>query len=163
MPTTILKQLEGVWTGEGTGVYLPNVPEFHYIEELTIKPTAKPVVWEFRSTTIHAVSGKPMHVEVGFIRCPPTGLVELVACHPFGLSECSHGQYTPGEALTLCSSDKSGTISRTPTSSAPFTTEIRRIYDLSHDGKELTFFMDMATNQSPDLRNHLVSKLTKVG
>jgi hypothetical protein len=157
----VIQKLVGVWVGKGVGVYPPRVAEFHYVEELTIKQTAKPIVFEFRSITKHAKSGEPMHVEVGFIRCPPRAPVEIVSSHPFGLTEISQGALQSDFKLELTSSEQNGSITRVRSATDPHTTGIRRVYELSQDGNELLFTMDMATSLHPDMQNHLICKLKK--
>jgi hypothetical protein len=152
----------GVWNGRGAGCFPPTVPEFQYTEELTIQPTGKPSVFEFRSSTKHADSGKPMHVECGFIRFPANGNVELIASHPFGLSEMSHGTFKEESSLMELRSDQTvGSISRAPSATSPHTTGIRRVYQLSADGRNMSFTMDMATDLHPDMQNHLICELEK--
>ena len=156
---SLIKQLEGEWTGRGVGVYPFRVPTFKYEELLTIKPTARPNVWEFRSSTKNAVSGKPMHVEVGFIRTPPNGSIELVVAHPFGLVEISSGRRTSPERMELLASEE--TLRRADSASPPFTIGLRRIYELSEDRNSLAFTMEMSTSNHPISQNHLMCKLTR--
>jgi hypothetical protein len=159
MNVQFLKRIEGVWTGRGIGVYPPTVGEFRYIEELTIKQTAKPIVWEFKSVTKHETTGKPMHIEAGFIRAPPTGSIELVASHPFGLTEISNGRIVSADTAELTSNLE--TLHRVPTATSPFTTGLRRVYEISQDNQSLSFTMDMATSNHPELQNHLICKLSR--
>jgi hypothetical protein len=159
MNIQLLKKLEGVWIGRGIGVYPPRVSQFEYEEHLTIKPTAKPTVWEFKSATKHAVSGQPMHVEVGYIRAPSSETIELVASHPFGLTEISSGECSGDARVELVATPK--TLIRVESATSPFTTGLKRVYEVSADGNTLKFTMDMATSNHPELRNHLISNLTK--
>jgi hypothetical protein len=154
-----VKGLEGTWIGGGAGVYPPRVESFEYEELLTIKPTAKPQVWELRSATKNAKSGKPMHVESGFIRAPPNGEIELVVSHPFGLCEISSGSCHSGKKVELHATGNS--LTRVKTAGSPYTTGIRRTYELSDDGDVLKFRMDMATNEHQGLQNHLTSELRR--
>jgi hypothetical protein len=157
--TQIIKRLEGTWKGRGRGKYPPKVSEFEYEEVLTIKSTARPSVWEFRSQTTHGVSGKPLHVEMGFIRTPTSGSIELVATHPFGLLEMSSGECTSDRRIELHAS--LGSLQRVQSATMPFTTGIRRLYELSLNGEKLTFTMDMATSNHPAMQNHLICELEK--
>ena len=159
MNLQFVKKLEGVWVGRGVGVYPPRVARFEYEEHLTVKATAKPTVWEFRSATKHAISGKPMHVEVGYMRAQQTGGVELVASHPFGLTEISSGTCVDDDRVELHAS--SNTLMRVGSATSPHTTGLRRLYAFSDDGDSLTFIMDMATSNHPELQNHLVCKLQR--
>lgn len=155
----VIKKLEGVWQGDGKGIYLPRVPEFSYAETLSITPTSKPSVWEFRSTTVHALSGKPMHIESGFIRASPDGSVELLATHPFGLTEISTGECSNENSFELFATDK--TLRRVQSATEPFTVALKRKYEVSSDGLGLSFTMEMATSNHPEFQKHLVCNLTK--
>lgn len=154
----LLKKLIGTWEGEGICQYPPNVPVTPYLEQLTIRQAAKPTVFEYRSSTQHATTGNTLHVETGFIRCPPnTNLVEMVVSHPFGLAEISEGSVKNG-SMELDTSDGKGII-RVSTTKGNRTTQLVRRYKLVDDCLE--FSMDMATNVH-DLQNHLVSRLKRV-
>ena len=152
-------RLEGTWVGRGLGVYPPRVSPFEYTEILTVKPTAKPHVWEFRSATKSAQLGKAMHVESGFIRAPPNGDIELVASHPFGLVEISSGACQSEHRVELKATEKS--LTRTGSGTAPHTTGLRRVYELSEDGESLRFIMDMSTSDHAELQNHLLCELRR--
>jgi hypothetical protein len=165
----LLKDLEGMWKGEGRGVYPPRVGEFHYVEELTITALPKPNTWELRSVTKHKETGKPMHSEVGFIRCPAhnnestRGNIEFCLVHPFGVTEVSEGQFNEETGTLEVRSSGEG-LSRTKTAKTPFTTELRRVYQLKQgeeQDKYLHFIFDMATTTSP-MQNHLEARLYKV-
>jgi len=155
-----LKSIEGVWIGEGRGVFPPRVPEFRYTEELTIKQSAKPVIFEYRSATRRLQTGEPMHVEVGFIRCPMNSdSIELLASHPFGVAEASHGSLIDSNSMELNCSEP--TLLRTHSSGGVQTTKLKRTYRFDPANKQLLFSMDMATDQHPDLQNHLVCTMRK--
>lgn len=157
---TFLKSIEGVWCGEGRGIFPPRVPEFRYSEELTIRQGAKPPIFEFRSATRRLETGEPMHVEVGFIRCPPDGeTIEMLVSHPFGLAEKSEGVWKDSHSIELQSSES--TMLRTNSAGGVRTTKLKRIYRLDPRTGELTFTMDMATDKHPDIQNHLVCILRK--
>jgi hypothetical protein len=157
---SFVKSLEGVWVGPGRGVFPPDIPEFFYTEELTIKQGAKPVIFELRSITRRADNGAPMHIEVGFIRCPLNqDTAELVASHPFGLSEICHGGINKSGELELHCNEAN--ILRTSSSSGVRTTGLRRIYRMDPESGKLNFEMDMATDKHPELQNHLISTLTR--
>jgi hypothetical protein len=155
----VIRKLEGVWEGNGKGNYPPRVPEFSYAETLSINPTSKPSVWEYRSSTVHALSGKPMHIESGFIRTSPNGSVELIATHPFGLIELSIGECLNENSVELLASDK--TLHRVQSATEPFTVALKRRYEISSDGLGLSFSMEMATSNHPEFQSHLVCNLIK--
>ena len=156
---SFMKSLEGRWVGEGRGRFPPNIPEFRYVEELEIRQGGKPAVFEFRSATRNAETGGPMHVEVGFIRCPAgTSKIEMICSHPFGLSEISHG-ILRGDILEFVCDEAS--MLRTSTTGEVKTTQIRREYVLDHSAGSLVFTMDMATDRHPTIQNHLLCTLRK--
>lgn len=155
-----LKSIEGVWFGEGRGLFPPRVPEFRYIEELTIKQGSKPVIFEFRSATRRLETGEPMHVEVGFIRCPKdSDSVELIASHPFGLAEISEGAVNDSDSMELHCADPA--LLRTNSAGGVRTIKLKRTYKLNRENGELTFVLDMATDKHPDIQNHLVCTMRK--
>jgi hypothetical protein len=171
----VMKRMEGIWRGEGLGEFPPRIAPFQYLEELTIRPMAKPNTWELRSQTRNKVTDKPMHVEVGFIRAQPnaptaqnvqssrldSGKIEFVLSHPFGLSELSEGNYFGNTIEVTCRNDG---LNRVKTATAPFVTETRRVYDLKQeeDGDfSLNFLFEMGTSITP-MQSHLVAKLKKV-
>ena len=161
----MIKQLEGVWRGEGMGEYPPKVPPFQYIEELTVNPLSKPNTWEIRSSTRNKMTSKPMHIETGFVRAHPaddlSGRVEFVISHPFGLSEVSEGNYTNDNIDVYCRNEG---LTRTQSATSPFVTEVRRVYELkrSDNGAHfIDFLFEMATTHSP-MQSHLVARLYKV-
>ena len=160
--------LQGTWKGEGIGEYPPNVPPFQYIEELRIAATSKPLTWEFHSITHNKSTGKPMHSEMGYIRCNPAsnswehqrGKIEFCVTHPFGLTEVSQGNYL--EMAIEVTSRNEG-LTRSNSAKTPFVTEIRRFYELkktSEGSACLEFLLEMATTVSP-MQNHLVARLYK--
>ncbi len=164
----MLRELEGIWRGEGRGVYPPHVAEFNYLEEIIIKPLPKPNMWELKSITKHKGSGKPMHSEMGYIRYFPTendaGTIEFCLVHPFGVTEVSEGEYR-GDNKTIevhCSGDG---FTRTKSAKAPYTIASRRVYTIEGESCSsdycLHFIFDMATTSSP-LQNHLEARLYKV-
>ena len=163
----VLKELEGTWRGEGVGVYPPRITPFYYLEELTIKALPKPNIWELRSSTKHKESLKPMHSEIGYIRCQPTdssnGTIELTLVHPFGVSEICHGEFHGMSISLSCEEDG---LQRTNTAKSPQTTALTRTYQVTidqHDPSKacLEFYMDMATTET-SMQNHLTAKLFKV-
>lgn len=159
-----MARIEGVWVGEGVGIYPPRVGEFHYIEELAFTPTAKPIVWEVRSATRHRDNGKPMHSEVGYLRAPPSDagdLIEIALAHPFGVTELSLGTVVNDHKMQIMAEPSS--LQRTPSAKSPPTTGLRRTYELSPDGSVLTFSMDMATESHPELQHHLLCTLRRKG
>lgn len=84
-----LADLVGTWTGDGTGEY-PTIDGFAYLEELTIAHVGKPFLSMVQRTR-HPETGAPMHAEMGYLRVPREGVVELVVAQPTGLVEIGTG------------------------------------------------------------------------
>jgi hypothetical protein len=159
---SLAQKLVGTWIGSGVGIYPPRVSEFRYVEELIIRTSSKPTVLEFRSATKNEKTSKPMHVEVGFIRFLTPETVEFVVSHPFGVNEISAGRFDETlNRLEVSSSIGEGSIQRVKSASAPYTSELKRVYELSTDGTTMVFSMDMATSLHPTMQNHLVCKYIK--
>ena len=177
----VMKALEGVWRGQGRMHFPPHISPLHYTEELTIRAMAKPNTWEIRSATKNQANDKPMHIEVGFIRCHPvdenSGKIEICVVHPFGVSELSEGEYHD-MTIEVRSTEEKG-LNRVDTAKSPSTTALRRLYEVKMTtdeetsvGKEseskegnvpsLIFHMDMATTSCPEIQNHLLATLYKV-
>ncbi len=155
----LLNRMVGTWEGEGICQYLPTVPVVQYLEQLTIRKGAKPIVFEYRSSTQNAQNGHTLHVETGFFRCPPNSSnIELVAAHPFGLAEISEG-VVEESTVELTSSDFKGIV-RASSSIGSRTTHIVRRYRMTGEDS-LEFTMEMATNNH-DLQNHLTARLKRV-
>ncbi len=175
MPGTpkVMQEMEGIWRGEGRGRYPPRDSTFHYLEELEVRAMPKANSWEIRSSTKHRDTGKPMHSEIGYVRCQPIddnhGNIEFCLIHAFGVSEISHGTY---HDLTITVHSEEGSLTRTNTAKTPYTTALRRHYEIQLDEGEdfnamsgkrfIHFIFDMATTESPNLENHLEAKLYKV-
>ena len=86
---TSLAPLLGTWRGSGAGDY-PTIEPFAYVEELTFTNWGKPFVAMVQRTR-DATTDEPLHVETGYLRPQPGGVVELVVAQPSGILESLEG------------------------------------------------------------------------
>ena len=143
--------LLGKWAGEGRGEY-PTCAEFLYGEETTFSHVGKPfVAYTQRSWSLD--DGRPLHVEMGYLKCPSPGRVDLVVAHPSGHAELSRGT-ADASSLDLRSVEVLGA------SKAKEVTGLSR--KLAVNGDELTYELDMAAVGQP-MTSHLRAVLKRVG
>jgi hypothetical protein len=123
-----LAGLLGTWVGEGEGEY-PTIEPFHYREDVVFGHVGKPFL-TYRQATINRDTGEPLHAEVGYLRAPGGGRVELVLAHPSGIAELSEGTIETlddGVRLHL----RSTGVSHTTT--AKEVTRVERRFELAGD------------------------------
>jgi hypothetical protein len=143
-----LARLVGTWIGHGEGSY-PTIDGFAYLEELTFTHVGKPFLTMVQRTR-HPDSGLPMHTEVGYLRVPTPGVVELVVAQPTGLAEVGVGTVADGSLQVRT------TVHATP--SAKEVTAVER--ELRWDGDELRYRLAMAAVGHP-LTHHLSATLAR--
>jgi len=161
--------LLGRWAGQGKGVY-PTINGFAYEEELTFTNTGRPFV-SYSQRTWKAGTNRavPMHEENGFLRFvggPSSGSkVEAMVTQCTGVQETLAGSWeenAPGESATSFTISLSSTgLQRTPSAKHPFVTTVARRYTVDAANNTLTAVVDMATENTPELQNHLTATLTK--
>ncbi|HLI15151.1 MAG TPA: FABP family protein [Acidimicrobiales bacterium] len=124
--------LLGTWSGTGRGRY-PTVAPFAYREEVAFSHAGRPFL-SYRQETFAEDDGRPLHAEVGYLRCAGRA-VELVVAQPTGLVEVDEGTL---EGTTLSLSSR--LVGRT--SSAKAVDQVRRTVRV--DGDVLTYRLEMA-------------------
>ena len=142
--------LVGTWRGEGRGDY-PTIEAFTYAEEIDFGtvPT-KPFVTYAQRT--RGSDGLPLHSEVGYVRSPAEGLVEMVIAQPTGVTEIQTGAIE-GTSLRLTSMG----VGLTPTAK-----DVRTVHrHITVAGDVLRYRLDLAA-VGQDLRFHLEAELTRV-
>ncbi|MGO4956551.1 FABP family protein [Luteococcus sp. Sow4_B9] len=144
-----LQPLVGTWRGEGHGEY-PTISPFDYTEEVTFVDVGKPFLVYHQRTW--GSDGRPMHVEVGYLRAPEPGVVELTMALPTGQTELGVGTVTL-DPLRL---ELDCRVDNTP--SAKQVEASRRVMVLTDDVLETRF--DMAAVGQP-LQPHLRSRLVR--
>ncbi|WP_305093365.1 FABP family protein [Prescottella sp. R16] len=147
-PLGDLAVFAGRWAGSGTGHY-PTIDDFAYDEVIEFEPSGKPFLF-YRSRTRKAGGGAPMHTETGYLRSAD-GVVELLVTQPTGFVEIQRGAPVGG-VLDFTQH----TLGASP--NAKPVHEIRRRWELSGDGRTLTYDMWMAFDDVP-MTHHLRAEL----
>lgn len=142
--------LLGTWSGRGRGEY-PTIDPFEYDETVTFAHVGKPFL-SYAQRTSDATDGRPLHAEVGYLRLPRAGWVELVVSHPTGVVELSEGSFD-GSSFRLRSNHIACTGSAKPV------VAIERDVDVSED--RITYVLKMAAVGEP-LSGHLSAELFRV-
>jgi hypothetical protein len=150
-----LAPLLGAWAGRGSGNY-PTIEPFDYLEEVVFSHVGKPFL-VYGQKTVAATDGKPLHAEMGYLRVPQPGQIELVLAHPSGITEIEVGTYM-ADGATIELEMTASTIGRTPT--AKEVSALGRRFRV--DGDELSYSLQMgAVGQS--LQHHLAAVLHRKG
>lgn len=145
-----LAPLLGTWSGRGVGDY-PTIEPFEYLEEVTIGHIGKPFLTYAQRT--RSEDGRPMHAEVGYIRMPAVGRVELILAHPTGIAEIDEGTVIDdGGVLVIDAASRSVGLS----SSAKEVAALQRWIRVA--GDELHYNLQMGAVGEP-LQHHLTATL----
>ena len=147
----VLAPLLGVWAGQGAGEY-PTIKPFAYLEEVSFGHVGKPFL-SYTQRTKAADDGRPMHAEVGYLRAPSPGRIELVLAHPTGVAEIAQGTLSVDQGAILIDVEATN-IGRT--GSAKEVTALGR--SIRVDGDELTYTLRMGAVGQP-LQDHLAATL----
>ena len=146
-----LAPLLGTWAGQGAGRY-PTIQPFEYLEEVVFSHVGKPFL-AYTQKTRAVADGRPLHAEIGYLRVPQPGRVELVLAHPNGITEIDTGTYTvTGDVIDV-------ELSSTTIGLAPTAKEVTALgRSLRLDGDELSYTLRMgAVGQS--MQDHLTAVL----
>jgi len=147
----VLAPLLGVWAGQGAGEY-PTIEPFAYLEEVSFGHVGKPFL-SYTQRTRAVDDGRPMHAEVGYLRAPAPGRIELVLAHPTGVAEIAEGTLSVEQGLIEIELETTN-IGRT--GSAKEVTALGR--SIRVDGDELTYTLRMGAVGQP-LQDHLTATL----
>jgi hypothetical protein len=150
--------LLGTWSGTGHGVY-PTIEAFDYAESVTFGHVGKPFLsyqQRTRSLGSAAQPAQPMHAESGYWRFPAPGRVEVVLCHPTGVTEIEEGSMSI--ALDGALVIELTTTSVAITSTAKSVTGIHRMFRVRGDTME--YDLSMAAVGLP-MQHHLSARLLR--
>lgn len=147
----VLAPLLGTWTGGGAGDY-PTIEPFRYFEEIAFDQVGKPFL-SYRQRTMAADDRRPLHAEVGYVRVPSAGRIELVLAHPTGITEIAEGTLSIGDGVIEIELAAT-VIGRS--SSAKEVTALSRSIRVA--GDELTYTVQMGAVGQP-LQHHLTATL----
>lgn len=150
--------LIGKWKSfSANGKFPPRVDPFTYKEELEFTSMGQPML-NYKSTTWHPESGKPMHLEVGFLKVKPgTKDVAFIVAHNFGITSVEEGVVFDDNSIKV----KGTKISRAEMNKEPSVTEIQRTIELKQDGR-LQIIVSMSTSLNDNCEEHLVVVYEKV-
>jgi hypothetical protein len=141
--------LLGTWSGEGRGEY-PTISPFGYHETVSFTHVGKPFV-AYTQRTLASDDGRPLHSEVGYLRSPRPGWVELVVAHPTGVVEVDEGPVS-ASSMRLRSSLVAGTAT------AKEVTAVER--DFEFEPGVIRYSLRMAAVGRP-LTHHLQARLQR--
>jgi THAP4-like, heme-binding beta-barrel domain len=146
-----LAPLLGTWTGRGAGNY-PTIQPFEYLEEVVFSHVGKPFL-AYAQKTRAVADGRPLHAEIGYLRVPQPGRVELVLAHPNGITEIDAGTYSvAGDLIEV-------ELSSTTIGLAPTAKEVSALgRSFRVDGDELSYTLRMGAVGQP-LQDHLAAVL----
>jgi THAP4-like, heme-binding beta-barrel domain len=146
-----LAPLLGSWTGRGAGKY-PTIQPFEYLEEVVFSHVGKPFL-AYTQKTRAVADGRPLHAEIGYLRVPEPGRVELVLAHPNGITEIDAGTYSvTGDLIEV-------ELSSTTIGLAPTAKEVSALgRSFRVDGDELSYTLRMGAVGQP-LQDHLAAVL----
>ncbi|CAI9093798.1 OLC1v1029376C1 [Oldenlandia corymbosa var. corymbosa] len=145
--------LLGNWKGEGEGGF-PTISAFRYGEELCFSHHPSKPVMAYSQKTWKLDSGEPMHGESGYWRPKPDGSIEVVIAQSTGLVEVQKGTFDSEEKIVRLKSTVVGNASKVK--------EINREFKVDDDGGELSYVVEMATNNVTPSQPHLKASLKKI-
>jgi len=153
----LIHELTGVWRGEGTGSY-PDIPPFRYIEETTLTMAAEwSMLHVLQKTWLsdRGGKGKALHLEAGILLARDDGSLLYSCGQDSGRTEVMAG--TPVRTAT-------GGIhiawATTAHANDPRLVKLGR--EWSFDGERFEYRAYLATVRTPEYRQHLNARLTRV-
>ncbi|MDO5681633.1 MAG: FABP family protein [Propionibacteriaceae bacterium] len=155
---TPLAPLLGTWRGQAQGEY-PTITSFAYADEWVFTENGKPFIHFVERTWI---DDEPRHTEMGYLRCPSPGVVEIVAAIPSGQAECGSGSVATGDELVVATDAQvlnADTAKQVDRIVRRFT--VTPGADGSAAGDTLTYGMEMSAVGEP-LTLHLTATLRRV-
>jgi hypothetical protein len=149
-----LAPLLGTWVGRGKGKY-PTIQTFEYLEEVVFSHVGKPFL-VYTQKTKAVADGRPLHAEMGYLRVPQPGRVELVLAHPNGITEIDAGTYSvTGDVGDVIEVE----LSSTAIGLAPTAKEVNELgRSLRVEGDDLSYTVRMGAVGLP-LQDHLAAAL----
>ncbi|XP_049883525.1 peroxynitrite isomerase THAP4-like [Pectinophora gossypiella] len=149
--------LAGRWTTkDGQGRY-PNIPDFHYHEDLEFACIGQPM-FNFVSTSRNPEKQTPMHQERGFLRIKPgSNDLAFVVSHNFGLTSLEEGRFDPENKTIVL---ETVNVSRISFAKPPYVKKFKRVIKLI-DESTLEIILHMETDSTP-LTEHLRAVYQKV-
>lgn len=152
-----LEMLLGEWSGPGHGTY-PTIEPFDYVETLHFGHAGKPFLTYAQRTRAAGDDGRPLHVEIGYLRLASPGRVELLIAQPTGIVEVDEGPLDAAGDATVELRLRSRVVGLS--SSAKEVVEVERTFTLHGDVLRTT--LAMAAVGEP-LAHHLASELRRQG
>jgi len=155
------KLFAGTWKGRGqvmkrTGEVVATYQEIFLVQ--VTRQTPQFTIYRLHQDTQHAVSGKPMHAETGFLKIMSDSLsATLNMSHPFpsgAINEMAYGQMVD-QTLTLESNDfQRAKSTAAPDANKKQVTAFKREYKIVDD--KLHYDQYLATdNSNGELYHHL--------
>jgi hypothetical protein len=152
-----LSALIGTWKGRGVAEF-PTIETTQYFEELKFSfVEIDPAIYYEQKTWFidNDQKGAPLHFEFGFILPKDNGIYEMNNAQKNGRTEVLSGNLSmfSGNTFHLALQSKS------------FSNDDRMIRsgrDFYIDGNALKYYVNMATQKTPEFRNHLEAELKKV-
>lgn len=144
----------GRWEGAGLFDY-PGTRKGRFGQELVLLNDGRPFLeWHSHTWELDEEGNqiKPLAIELGFLRVPSEGQVELMLAHPTGIVEMYYGTIEPAR-LTMATDG----VMRSP--HAKDYTAASRLYGLVNS--ELFWVMDMAAMGHP-MQSHVSAQLKRV-
>lgn len=152
-----LSALIGTWKGRGLAVY-PTIETTEYLEEMEFEYVENDPAIFFHQKTWYIKDGSDkgatLHLECGYIICKEEGKYELINAQNNGRSEILKGM------LSMFS----GNTFHLALESKAFANDermVRSSRDIYVDAEALKYYMNMATQKTPEIRQHLEATLIK--